>query len=199
MESGLKLGKDGRFPHIAHISTCPMTEMVAALVGTLLLWAALGRLRRDRVKVITVIDGDTVMAVNRAGARHKVRVYGIDAPELSQRGGQAAKARLSELVLGQWVTVRWRGKDKHRRRLAWVYAGKANVSVVLVREGLAFAMPGSGLAWFAVLPRLRWRGVHKPWQPTPGASLTRRIPLLGWLASHRAKRARAATSRSRRA
>lgn len=45
-------------------------------------------------KIKQVIDGDTI----RLAGGEKVRIAGLDAPELGEKGGQAAKKRLQQLL-----------------------------------------------------------------------------------------------------
>ena len=62
-------------------------------------------------KVTRVADGDTLTLVTREGTTLKVRLYGIDTPEIrherlpGQPYGKEAKAALTALVLGRRVTV----------------------------------------------------------------------------------------------
>ena len=67
--------------------------------------------RSDRVLVRSVIDGDTI----DVGAVGRVRLLGIDAPELG-RGfdtsapfGREARDRLTQLVLHRWVRLEQEG------------------------------------------------------------------------------------------
>lgn len=80
----------------------------------------------DRVTgyVLRVIDGDTFeLDVDGVSRRNqylyndveRVRLYGIDAPELNTNGGPAAKARLASEIQGRRVTVTVRARDCYRR------------------------------------------------------------------------------------
>ena len=92
---------------------------------------------------VRVIDGDTLHMDGK-----KIRLTGIDAPELHQTCrdaqarewpcGQAAKARLIELVSRGEVACTARGHDRYRRTLAVCSAGgTADLGETLVREGHA--------------------------------------------------------------
>ena len=48
-----------------------------------------------RVKVVGVLDGDTLDCYEGEGKKHRIRLAEIDAPEKSQAYGQKAKKMLS--------------------------------------------------------------------------------------------------------
>jgi micrococcal nuclease len=88
--------------------------------------------------VVGVHDGDTLRAIDSDKAEHRVRLAGIDAPELGQAFGRAARERLAELTLRQPVAVRVVGRDRYGRDLATLEAGGQVVNRQLVAEGLAW-------------------------------------------------------------
>ena len=53
-----------------------------------------------RATLVKVIDGDTIV-VNIQGSQASVRLWGIDAPELSQPQGDASRDHLMDLMAGQ--------------------------------------------------------------------------------------------------
>lgn len=79
---------------------------------------------------IRVHDGDTFSV----GA-HKIRLRGIDAPEVGQRWSGAATRRLAGLLRSGWVTIVPRATDVYGRTVADVYVQGWNVADVLRREG----------------------------------------------------------------
>jgi len=84
-----------------------------------------------------VADGDTLDA-RIAGAKVRVRVADIDAPEKAQPFGDEARLRLKALVLDQPVRVVVREKDQYGRSVAHVFTEDGrNIAEVLVEEGLA--------------------------------------------------------------
>jgi micrococcal nuclease len=89
-------------------------------------------------KVIAVADGNT-LTVLHDGRREKVRLNGIDAPELSQAFGIKAMRRASTLALGKRVMVVPMGTDKRGRTVADVFLPDNRLlNHELVREGLAW-------------------------------------------------------------
>lgn len=71
-------------------------------------------------KVVGVADGDTVTVLSAKNKRYKIRLQGVDAPELRQAFGRQSKKALSDLVFGQPVRVQLQGKDRYGRWLGKV-------------------------------------------------------------------------------
>lgn len=67
--------------------------------------------------VTGVKDGDTIIVLDDENRPVKVRLQGIDAPELKQPYGRAAKRYASGLVYGKTVTVTQLGTDRYGRVL----------------------------------------------------------------------------------
>jgi len=78
------------------------------------------------------IDGDTV----RVGSE-RIRLRGIDTPELSEPEGQAAKQRLEELLRSGPVQIKPHGRDVYDRLVADVFLDGQNVAEMLTQEGYA--------------------------------------------------------------
>jgi len=83
---------------------------------------------------MSAIDGDTI----RVG-QERIRLRGIDTPELSEPEGQAAKERLAELLRNGIVRIVPRGRDVYDRLVADVFVDGQNVAEILRREGFAKA------------------------------------------------------------
>ena len=90
--------------------------------------------------VTYVVDGDTVhVRPVDGGVLHKIRILGMDAPEICQTGGAAAKRALQERVLKRSVTVRLQGIDVYGRDLATIYLSREDVGEWMVRRGHAWS------------------------------------------------------------
>lgn len=89
------------------------------------------------LRCVAVHDGDTLRVLN-GRTQIRVRLYGIDAPELGQSFGKAAKQALSDFAFGQDVTLYPTGTDRYGRLLAWVFRGQRCVNRELVSNGLAW-------------------------------------------------------------
>lgn len=162
-----------------------------ALGAFLLAWLALRLyLRRWRpMRLITVIDGDTFMAVDMAGKRRKLRLLGVDCPELNQRNGPEARSFVQQAAAKEVVQVRLKGRDRYKRDLADVQVGGKSLALMLVRAGLAYPLGGSlSLRMASTGAWLSRRGVHKGFgQKKPWQSNSRGTGLVRWL-SYRLKR-----------
>jgi endonuclease YncB( thermonuclease family) len=99
----------------------------------------------DLAPVLRIVDGDT-LHVEFEGHDERVRLYGIDAPEVGTPCATDATARLRELA-GKAVRLRpdARDRDRYKRLLRYVYTRDGeSVDATLVREGLARAWRGDG-------------------------------------------------------
>jgi len=84
-----------------------------------------------------IIDGDTFLIEGG----YSVRILGIDADERGYPCYEEAKNRLEELILSKGVKLE-KGKedlDQYCRYLRYVFLGDKNISLELVKEGLAVA------------------------------------------------------------
>ena len=118
----------------------------ATLAGLVLLALAGAVLLLGREEVAGapyVVDGDTISFASR-----RVRLQGMDAPELAQtcersgvayRCGEEARRVLVGLTSGRAVSCRLSGRDRYERALGTCAAGGADLGASLVRRGWAVA------------------------------------------------------------
>ena len=93
---------------------------------------------------VRVVDGDTLVVNGE-----RVRLEGIDAPELAQtcvkasgktyRCGVAAKEHLQSLIMNSQVTCSGVEKDAYDRRLATCFSAGRNLNQAMVEDGQAYA------------------------------------------------------------
>lgn len=91
-----------------------------------------------------VVDGDTIHI-----GKTKIRLHGIDAPEMKQtcktaKGkeqlcGVLAKQNLERLVNGRDVTCKGDKRDRYKRLIAVCYVGSLNINEQMVVDGWALA------------------------------------------------------------
>ncbi|RPJ57201.1 MAG: nuclease [Acidobacteria bacterium] len=106
--------------------------LLAALLSGQLLFAG-----RFSGQCVGVSDGDTISVMWEDRA-FKIRLEGIDCPEGGQDFSNRAKQFTSDLVFGKVVTVRVTDLDNYRRMIGRVYVDGKDVSLELVKVGLAW-------------------------------------------------------------
>jgi micrococcal nuclease len=84
-----------------------------------------------------VLDGDTIFIMKNE-KEIKIKLDGVDCPEMGQDFGKAAKQFTSDLVLGKIVEVSIKGLDKFRTIVAYVLVENSDVSLELIKAGLAW-------------------------------------------------------------
>lgn len=142
----------GRRPNLWALIPAVAIVGAVAVVGTNL---ALPKAEARTIagRDIYVIDGDTI----RLPGGERVRLLGIDAPEMPPRAqcereaelAYAAKARLLELVRAGDVAlhVDGRDRDKYGRQLRRVEVAGEDLGGQLVNEGLAQLWQGRKAQW----------------------------------------------------
>lgn len=90
-------------------------------------------------KATRVIDGDTF----ETATGEKVRLIGINAPEISDIFGQEAKQYLSDLIVNKTVDLQTdnisNDRDRYQRLLRYVILGGVDINKKMVSDGYAFA------------------------------------------------------------
>ncbi len=90
-------------------------------------------------KVTKVADGDTFTLIDSYGKISKIRLYGIDCPELNQPFGKDAKRFTTNLLLNQTVFIEKISKDRNGRIVAKVYYNnRQSLNEELLRKGMAW-------------------------------------------------------------
>nr|WP_315139082.1 thermonuclease family protein [uncultured Limnohabitans sp.] len=87
-----------------------------------------------------VMDGDTVLLV-REGQHEpvKLRIEGIDAPEICQPGGPEARDAMILLALRKPVQVTDHGQDVYGRQIGRLSVDGVDLGAEMVRSGMAWA------------------------------------------------------------
>lgn len=113
-----------------------------ALMTVLWLACALqaGAAQQWQGTVTRVSDGDTLWVRPAAGGKPlKVRIDGIDAPEICQDHGRAARKALAARVLGRRLGVLARGQDDYGRTIAVLALDGEDVAGWMVSQGHAWS------------------------------------------------------------
>lgn len=129
--------------------------MMKRFLGMAALWLLPATVHAWPATVLDVHDGDTVTVAPMGDVRApmKVRLYGIDAPELDQKGGPQSRDHLRSLVSpGQDVEVIPMKIDQYRRTVALLSTDRV----------LNADMLEAGQAWFC--PQFCQSSFCKGWQ-----------------------------------
>lgn len=110
--------------------------------------------------ITKVYDGDTCWAV-QDGVRTKVRLAGIDAPELKQQYGGHSRDYLASMILNKTVRLDIHGTDRYGRAIATIWIDEINVNAQMVLSGNAWAYPeySTGLESYESYARLQKKGL----------------------------------------
>lgn len=88
--------------------------------------------------VIGVTDGDSIVVLTVSNKQIKVRLEGIDCPELGQDFGEEAKQVTVGLCFKMKVRIEETGKDRFGRTLAFVFVNEVCLNKELLKEGMAW-------------------------------------------------------------
>lgn len=93
---------------------------------------------RVECRVVGVHDGDTLTCLVAGNRQMKVRLFGIDAPELRQPFGMRSKQALSDAVFGKQVAVETIDSDRYGRTVGRIISGGQDVNLQQVKQGMAW-------------------------------------------------------------
>lgn len=128
--------------------------------------------------VLDVHDGDTVTVAPMCDVRVpiKIRLYGIDAPELEQRGGPQSRGHLLSLVQpGQGVEIIPMGVDQYSRTVALVATDRV-LNADMLEAGQAWAYPQYCKAAFCK----GWQKLEREAKETRRGLWSRKNPTPPW-------------------
>ena len=111
---------------------------------------------RLKVKVVSVTDGDTVkVIVKKNGKPLKIRLHGLDAPELDQEYGPESKIALEKMVLNKVVYVDILCVDRYGRQVGILHrkTQRNSFNKLLIELGFAYDWPKYGRVWADTTPR----------------------------------------------
>ena len=91
-------------------------------------------------QVTHVSDGDTVWVAPEDGqAPRKLRLQGLDAPEICQAGGVASRDALYQLLNAKRLRVTVNYQDTYGRGLARIRVEEQDVGAIMVQSGQAWS------------------------------------------------------------
>lgn len=89
-------------------------------------------------QVLKIIDGDTIEVLNSRGV-FKVRLFGIDAPEIKQEFGEESRAFLASMISDKKVDIICKDEDQYGRILGIVEFEGKDINKIMVDSGHAWA------------------------------------------------------------
>ncbi len=134
----------------------------------------------DKVKVVRVVDGDTIVVRFENGRYEKVRLIGINTPETVdprrpvQYFGKEASRYTKKHLLGKTVYLQydWQIRDKYGRLLAYVFLPDGTFfNAKIVEDGYAFAFTRYPFKYMKMFRKLEaeareaGRGLWNPQSP----------------------------------
>ena len=116
---------------------------------------------------VRIIDGDTIVLDGE-----RIRLQGIDAPELKQtcknkeskriwECGKEATEHLKMLMVGKKINCSDEGKDKYRRQLSYCFNEDININQKMVEDGYAVAYTVYDKSFYidSIIARLKNKGI----------------------------------------
>ena len=89
-------------------------------------------------RVVTIADGDTITVLDATETQHRIRLAGIDAPELHQAFGNQSKQSLSEMIFGRDVTVSYQKIDQYGRIVGKILLDGRDINLEQIKAGMAW-------------------------------------------------------------
>lgn len=90
-------------------------------------------------KINSIHDGDTINIINDDGKKVKIRLYGIDAPEIKQDYGKKSRQCLEDMIADKKISYAVEDKDKYGRIVATIYADNININYEMIKKGCAWS------------------------------------------------------------
>jgi endonuclease YncB( thermonuclease family) len=89
-------------------------------------------------RVVSVHDGDTLTILDAQKTQHKIRLSGIDAPELGQPYGNASKEALARDAFQRDAVAECPKRDRYSRSVCRVLVNGRDVSLEQLAVGMAW-------------------------------------------------------------
>ncbi|MDR2507048.1 MAG: thermonuclease family protein [Candidatus Accumulibacter sp.] len=128
-------------------------------------------------QIARVDDGDTLTLLDAKNQAYTLRLLGIDAPELSQESGEAARNNLSRLAFGRAASAKCVRRPPAAPLLCTVYVDGDDVGLKQILDGMAWryhahaneqnAEDRAGYEQAEFMAKIRRRGLWKATNPTP--------------------------------
>jgi len=91
-----------------------------------------------QVKVVGIIDGNTITVLTKAKAQKPIWIKGIDAPEKEQTFGTEARQRLTDLILNKNVVIEYSKVEASGEILGKVFLKGKDIGLEMIQTGFAW-------------------------------------------------------------
>jgi micrococcal nuclease len=93
-------------------------------------------------KVVAIADGDTLTVLDYQHVQHKIKLYGIDAPEKAQPFGTKSREALASKVFGKEVLFSVeKHRDRYSREIGEIFIDNRDINTEMVADGCAWRYP----------------------------------------------------------
>jgi len=116
---------------------------LTGLLASVLIWVtSFTALAADRNlvdgRVVSVTDGDTITLLDDSKQQHKIRLDGIDAPEVGQPFGNRSKQSLADLAFDLRAEAICPKIGRYGRKVCKVSIAGADVGLAQIQRGMAW-------------------------------------------------------------
>ena len=124
-----------------------IAKIAHSLLFAALLTPTIGTAAELAGRVVGVHDGDTITILDASKKQHKIRLAGIDAPELKQAFGTRSRQKLSDMAYDKDARLECHKTDRYKREVCkvWVQPSDCPTCSKTLDAGLAQII--AGLAW----------------------------------------------------
>jgi endonuclease YncB( thermonuclease family) len=96
-------------------------------------------------QVVRIVDGDTIQVIDSNGVNFKIRLLGIDTPELKQRFGYESSLSLKKIIDGKSVIIISKPEKnkpytlgRYKRIIGKIILNGKDINLEMVQKGMAW-------------------------------------------------------------
>lgn len=97
-----------------------------------------GQIQTERVKVVGIVDGDTVTVLMKDKSQKRFQIKGIDSPELEQAFGQQSRQRLTELILDKNVSIEYSKIKPNGEIFGKIFLNGKEIGLEMLQTGFSW-------------------------------------------------------------
>lgn len=91
--------------------------------------------------VTYIIDGDTLDVTDRFGNKERIRIHGVDTPEMNTKAGKEARAFMRRWAIGKQVACSPPKGYSYNRVVRTCCIGNQDIAAALVNLDMAVSVP----------------------------------------------------------